>query len=1054
LKTQTIKQRLLHSTMIGGAALMALVAAPAVMLATPTVAVAQDYTNGTLTGVVRGTDGQPVAGANITVRSAAQGITRTATTGADGSFRVALIPTGRYDVTVDASGYDSISDQVAVSLGGSSGYDFTIARTGAAADATDVGEIVVTGVRQQLDFSRTATGVTVDVDELVDQVPVARNITAVTLLAPGAVQGDSAFAVGSAQFEAPPALGGSSPAENAFFVNGLNITNFVNGLGGATVPFEFYKTVEIKTGGYAAEFGRSTGGVINAVTKSGTNEFTLELHGTWAPDSLREDAPNTPANSASLGTLNDLGEFEEKTFTVELGGPIIRDRLFAYGIAAWQDTEAQSGTFSGPTNGTLNRDTFSDDPFVGVKLDGYITSDHRLEFTYFDTSRERSRAAFDYNPTTGVAGASPLTTTTTRQGGENWVARYTGSFTDWLTLSAAYGETTVDQASIGNLVGQSLVQDNRLDPSNNSYGNARRSTQTASATTDPFLAERKFYRADADVYLELMGQHHIRFGYDHEDTTLNIISSRNGGGNFVYLTASASTAASLGIAQGQEYATRRIFTSGGGFEGANEAYYIQDSWDVTDRLNLQLGIRNDAFMIQNPVGDTFIDFKDNWGPRLGFAFDPVGDARSKFYGSFGRYFLPPASNTAFRMAAPAIDITEFFLPSGGGMYFGAGQGSLSGFDPATGLPTAGFGPQIINRPSFQPCPAGTGTNAPAGTVACSVRNNGSAPDPNTLSAKNLAATFEDEFIIGYQNRITDNWTVGVNAVYRNLGRAAEDALLDDGVLAYCARNNIAGCDANFPGQSFYLIINPGEDVVAQVTLPNSPDPQIITINAADLGIPKVRREYAALEFTFERAFDGIWGLQGSYTLSRSEGNYEGGVKSDIGQTDSGITQDFDFLAFLPGSYGLLPNHRAHQFKVFGSWQATENLLIGANVSVISPRHYGCVGLAPTGYSDGDVANNSYGAAARFCNGLVVDRGSVFESDWRKQIDLSFRYSLDDMVPGNLVLRADIFNVFNFDAAVEMNEFGEDDGGNPDPNYMAPNTYQPGRSVRLGFDWAF
>jgi hypothetical protein len=77
-----------------------------------------------------------------------------------------------------------------------------------------------------------------------------------------------------------------------FYVNGLNITNFVNGIG-ATVPFEFYKSVEVKTGGYPAEFGRGTGAVINAVTKSGSNDFTFAIHGNYEPDSLREEAPNT-----------------------------------------------------------------------------------------------------------------------------------------------------------------------------------------------------------------------------------------------------------------------------------------------------------------------------------------------------------------------------------------------------------------------------------------------------------------------------------------------------------------------------------------------------------------------------------------------------------------------------------------------------------------------------------------------------------------------------------------------------------------------------------------
>ncbi|RZJ47173.1 MAG: TonB-dependent receptor [Brevundimonas sp.] len=1045
MRHRNSRVRLVTSTILAGIMTAAMPVAAITLLA-PGVATAQDYTNGTLTGSVEGADGARIANASISVRSTSQGIVRQATTDANGQFRLPLIPTGGYEVTVEAAGFAGTTENVAVTLGSASDYVFTLASE----NATELGEVVVTGARRSVDFSRTATGVTVDVEQLVDQAPIARNITAITLLAPGAVPGDSAFAVSSSQLLAPPALGGSSPAENAYFVNGLNTTNFINGLGGAPVPFDFYKTVDVKTGGYSAEFGRAFGGVINAVTKSGTNDFVMEVHGTWAPNALRERTPNTVQSDGGTdptpGFITSVGESEDRTLTVEMGGPLIRDRLFAYGIASWNDTHSQSGL----TNGILRRDEFSKDPFYGVKLDGYITSDHRLEFTYFNTEQTRTRRNYSFDTVTGEIDPTLLGTEVLNQGGDNFVGRYTGTITDWLTVSAAYGEIRVDQAAVNDLFNESRVLDDRPG-----QDGALLSRQSASSTVLPFLAERKFYRADADLYLNLFGEHHIRLGFDHEDTLLNEVSVTNGGYRINYSTAVAGN--TLGLAAGQEYAALRVFESGGGFEGVNEAIYIQDSWDVNDRLNLQIGLRNDTFSVANPLGQTFLDFDGELALRTGFSFDPTGDATQKFYGSYGRYYLPPASNTAFRAAAPATDITEFFLPFGGATTFGGGPGSTTGFDPVTGRPTAGFGPQVTaatGATSLQPCPATARTQAPAGAVACSVRNNGTAPNPDAVAARNVQSAFQDEFIIGYENRITDRWTVGVNAVYRNLGRAVEDALLDNGVIAYCQREGIVGCEALYPGQSLYLIINPGSDVVANVRLPGSTQRQTITMRAEDLGIPKAKREYTALEFTFQRAFDGVWGLQGSYTLSKSEGNYEGGVKSDNGQTDTGITTDFDFLAFIPGSYGLLPNHRGQQLKVFGSWQATDDLMLGGNLSVMSPRHYGCVGLAPNGYADGAVANSSYGSASRFCNGLAVDRGSVFEADWITRFDLSARYSLNDLVPGDLVLRADIFNVFDLQGVTEANEVRETQTGAQSPTYRGPTAYQAPRSIRIGFDWRF
>ncbi|HEX5008111.1 MAG TPA: hypothetical protein VFV70_13420, partial [Hyphomonadaceae bacterium] len=331
-------------------------------------------------------------------------------------------------------------------------------------------------------------------------------------------------------------------------------------------------------------------------------------------------------------------------------------------------------------------------------------------------------------------------------------------------------------------------------------------------------------------------------------------------------------------------------------------------------------------------------------------------------------------------------------------------------------------------------------------------------DLASLTSTDLGSTYEDEFSIGYTQQINSDWSAGVSLMYRNLGRVSEDVLIDQGVLAYCARNGIVGCDADYTGQTSYVILNPGYSANVNLLTPLPNGETNITMTADDLGLPKVRREYIGLTFDFNREFDGTWGFGGSYTLSRSEGNFEGALKSDTGQTDAGIVSDFDFLSFIPGQYGLLPNHHAHQLKLYGTYSPFENFLIGGNVSVISPRHYGCIGNAPGGYANGDgaVANDSYGVEnARFCNGIVVDRGSKFTADWVTRFDLSFRYTIpEDYFPGDLTLRADIFNVFNLDSATDAYEFGELDGGAPDPLYRQDTWLQSPRYVRFGIDYKF
>ncbi|KAK0351451.1 hypothetical protein LTR94_024911, partial [Friedmanniomyces endolithicus] len=419
--------------MIGRVALAVAAAAPAAaLMAANAPAHAQDYSSGTLTGDVASSDGSPVQGAEVQITSSGQGFTRTATTDANGAFRSALLPVGGYVVTITAPGFAPIAQSVNVGIGGQSSYAFTLEAltSGATTEATALDDIVVTAATRRLNRNRTTTGITVNLEELVKTVPVGRDITSVVLLAPTAVSGDSTFGN-------QPAIAGSSVAENAFYLNGLNITNFDNYIGGSTVPYDFYRSVEVMTGGYSAEYGRSTGGIVNAVSKSGTNEFEFALHGNWSPNSLRETSPNTYTSA------NGAAETDSTSYTIEAGGPIIKDRLFFYGLTELRDNE--SSTY-GITSGTKVTDT-ADDPFYGAKLDAYITANHRIEGTYLNTSRTTNRTTYDWDPDTGDVG-DEISGTELNSGGESWIARYTGTFTDWLTLSAAYGSNRDSNTSI------------------------------------------------------------------------------------------------------------------------------------------------------------------------------------------------------------------------------------------------------------------------------------------------------------------------------------------------------------------------------------------------------------------------------------------------------------------------------------------------------------------------------------------------------------------------------------------------------------------------------
>ena len=1057
-------------------------------------AAAQDYTNVSATGRVIDANGAPIPGATVSVTSNAQGFTRQTTTDGSGGYTIAQLPSGSYSFTISAPGKDSFTDPSVNLVLGNSGNEFQL---GAAQVANEAGNtVVVTGRRVRTsDFDRNTTGAVIDVGELANRVPVARDITSVVLLSPGTAGGDTAF--GNL-----PSINGASVSENVYYVNGLNITNFRTGLGAVTVPFDFYQTVEVKNGGMPAEFGRTTGGFINAITKRGSNQFHASATASWQPDFLFDDAPNTP------GSDNDASTFERREAIIQVSGPIIKDRLFFYGLYNWRDVRqefATTGTTAaancaatpdfcttygdlGDANLAIQGTGFFRDrntsPFWGVKFDAIPIDGQRLEFTYFDTSGETIRDTFGngsftlasgnrYNPNTNAPGAY-ATSTAFRSGGKNFVARYTGNFTDWLTVSAAYGKNREAATTESTTPDFPSIIDQR-GGGNTSIGNPTANANVAFST-------RKFYRADADVIVNLFGRHHFRGGYDREDLHLENFISANGG--FQYTLATSDGTSTTGLPAGTQYAIARTFVSGGEFDTRNTAFYLQDQWSLFgNRLQLNLGVRNDRFVSRNADGVAFYKSGSTWSPRLGFSADPFGDQRTKVYGSFSRYYLPVAVNTNLRLAGGELDYDAYYLLTG----------QNSNGTPILGAPvTTGGG--------FETCPSG----GPAGT-SCVVRNDGSTPGTTQTVAKNLQAQSTDEYILGLERRIGSRIRVGVFGTYTKLNNSLEDAALDTAINKLCvdAGNSAAACAAVYNGVHQYGLINPGEDVVIDLSdpFPNETAARTdVTLAAADLGYPHAKRTYKAVTFTFDREFDGKWSLSANYTYSKLKGNIEGGVRSDNGQTDSGLTTAFDLPALVDGSYGYLPNDRRHNLKVYGSYRLTDWLTLGAQYQLTSPRHFGCIGRAPAsadaspGAPTG-LAGRFYGAAAFYCNldadGNVVrfpsditvindavyitdpanptgprilnpafrpstlqltPRGSQFKSDWLSQLNLDFGFRLPVDFDANL--RVSVFNVLGSKSKLDFTETGTVTAGTPNPTYSLVNTYQAPRSVRLSLGVGF
>ncbi|MCR6661446.1 MAG: carboxypeptidase regulatory-like domain-containing protein [Asticcacaulis sp.] len=1030
LKTKSIRGGLMMTTTLCGAALAGLVLPVTAIVLAPTVAQAQDYTSGALIGSVSDSSGAPVAGATVTLTSVGQNQSRTLTSTAAGSFSATGLQPGDYTVVVEAPGYDKYEATVSVVISQEVRIDAALNTTGATQT------IVVKGKRVRQDFTKTTTGLTVDLDTLTSQQPIARNLTAVTMLAPTVTMGNPGFGTGD---RAVASFGGGSVAENAYYIDGLNITNPDTYVSSARVPFDFYKTVEVKTGGYAAEFGRATGGVVNATTKSGTNTFMFAVHGNYQPTTLRND---------QLDTYDYRGKFtsvQNNSLSVEAGGPIIKDRLFAYGLYQFND---YADTKAGLNTNTYTK-TKNTDPFLGLKLDGYITPTQHVSLTYFDTTNTDKSSQYAYDPATDTIGAYQAGVNE-ELGGQNWVLNYAGKVTDWFSVSAAVG----DMKDRDNLLPTDLtsyyVRHYAVDGSYNVI-----STGQPNSAINVVDMERKFWRADGDIRFDAWGHHHVRFGIDHEKNSETKTTDLTGGSPVQYRFRDYDTN-NDGVAD-QTLLNVIYEHLGGNVSSEGQAVYIQDSWDVTRNLNLQFGLRDDSFKQYNLSGQQYMDLNGNVAPRLGFAWDPTGEGQWKIFGSFGKNFIPPAMNMGFR--GKDLYYQEYFNAPAGGWVI----------DATTGLPQS-VGTPYVKKNYDAPCPTSNLGSAPGFSGVdvsgnyCYVYGNGEQEGANSKTAEGLKATHVDEVILGTSYRINDLWTVGVTGTLRSTKDVSEDLDFTDAIITYLNDNNLD--DSQYTSGEIsnnYYVWNVGDHsatIRLKKALPGETDQRVITLSADQLGhFHDAKREYQALTFDFKRAFDGKWGLQGSYTYSRLSGNYSGTV-TEYGNTvqdDAGATYGWDSPGMENYSGGLLAGDRTHTFKLWGSYQLTPSFMVGANVIVQSPERFSCLGLnADDGYAFG------YGAVSHYCGGEPAPQGKGLKADWTKNIDVSMRYTVPAKyaMGGNLVLRADIFNLFDTHSVVTRYttyDSDYDDTTNTyvkDENYGTPTNYNTPRYVRVGFDLSY
>src|SRR3954449_9861973 len=340
---------------------------------------AQETTTGSIGGLVTDEQGGVLPGVTVSV-TAAQGA-QTFVTDAQGRFFAPFLTPGTYVVRAELQGFRAAEQRnVEVRLGQRAELNLKMGVGG----LTETVE--VTGSHAVVDTTNTTVGANID-SQMLARIPVNRTLADTLYLAPGVTSGGGTG-------RSNPSMSGASGLENQYLVDGVNITNpGYGGLGaysivlgslGTGVTFDFIQEVQVKTGGYEAQYGQATGGVVTVVTKSGTNNMRGTLFGYAQPSRLQSSfTPITLASATRSEAVNTV-ETQASDGGAEVGGPVWRNRLFYFAAI---DPQRNTTTFAAPSGfplaslGNVNRER----RILAYSTKGtwQLATGHRLDASFF-----------------------------------------------------------------------------------------------------------------------------------------------------------------------------------------------------------------------------------------------------------------------------------------------------------------------------------------------------------------------------------------------------------------------------------------------------------------------------------------------------------------------------------------------------------------------------------------------------------------------------------------------------------------------------------------------
>ena len=1050
----------------------------AMLVAQPLSAQQSTSVSGGLNGTVTDSTSAVLSGAKITL-TGPQG-TRVFMTDALGHYSFSGLVPGFYDAVVEKSGFKTVkSNHEEVVVGASSLLNFTLP----IGNTTETVEVSASAVSIDTESTAIDSNLT---DTFYNKIPMARTVSAIFYAAPGVAGGQVAGAPNqTGPGAANPSIGGSSGLENLYVVDGVTITDQAYGsLGtfngnhgslGTGINLAFIKEVDVKSYGFEPQYGKAQGGIVQMVTKSGSNSYHGALGayagpGSWyaARKQFYQYGYTQTFPSATLSSPHyDLA--------AEFGGyiPGFRDKIFFFGAfnpALDQNINIANPSFTFTGAPAAGPAVVTHGPFAysttGSSWAGKLTFQlsPKIEFeaaSFGDPSRRNS------DPNTLSTANIPSSLSSYSFGTRDSFFRVNATITPTWIVNASYSYNV----DIFNEI-----------PSVNAYSITDQSLLAGARGGQVVTGFGSYIPTNEDTYsiafstqktAHFLGQHTFSAGYSYDHTRFFYDTSRSGplfaipdknaaGTPLISLfpnikpgTVGAKTNATFTVfatnkadltdmtcAQCPIWNGSKVYASitRGTYQGFGvhsrsryHAAYGQDTYEVNHLVTLDGGVRWEEERVG--AGTYSYPFTGNWSPRLGINVDPFGDRKGKIFFNFGRNFWSLPLDAANRVLGNEQDDTAYV-----------------------------FAPTVVNNQLvIVPDNAHNLNGLPKSTTAGAVSNfSGPNFSSSTFAEGILSGTkseYEDEFVVGVEREIKNGVVLKARYIDRQLKRIIED--IDDySVEGNSITNNGNGGIANptastdigvneqevtyTPAQ--WAAKNPNAGQTGWVYAPpvpgctagndtyfsaggiwvdgnNTPLGGACFLNLSTMdnpgadgkpdGFVNPSRHYQALELELDKRYSNHWLAVVNYRMANLWGNYEGAYRNDNGQSDPGISSLFDFTA---GKLNLLGD----QFKpgyLSTDRRAVGNIFLSYTVGADSPGIHFAKGLT-TGLGlrgQSGVPLSLLGDHPAYFNQGEVPiggRGAAGRTPASMQLDLKAEYDLPIHESKIIKLGLDAFNVGN------------------------------------------